>query len=285
MNMQTRSEQVLPQDGQPRSASVRVFARPDNPRFVLVCFPCAGASASFYRDWRKEFGTSEVLAAIQPPGREDRRDEPFAVNLREMAEAIARDLRLQFPEAPLVFFGHSFGALVAYETGLAMQRAGGRGPSHLFASGRIAPRLRKDHGLRAAFNDQELVDELRNIGFEHVNLLGLPVFLRLFLPVLRADLLLNDHYTDSGEQLACPLTAFSGSHDALAPAHLVAAWESQTSGPFSHHVFPGGHFYLRPRFADLSASMRAIINMTLQPSQSRSERHRHDHHDRFEQCR
>lgn len=272
MNIHARSRQLSAQDCALRGSSVRILAQPDNPRFGLVCFPCAGASASFYSNWRKLFGGNEVLAAIQLPGREDRLAEAFAENLHEAANEIASDLQLHFPGLPLVFFGHSFGALVAYHASLAMQHAGHGGPVHFFASARIAPNQIIDHGLSAAFDDESLVAELRSIGFEHENLLIHPGFLRLFLPVLRADLLLNDGDTGSAEKLSCPLTAFSGSHDELAPSHMVAGWKELTSGPFDQHVFSGGHFYLRPHFQDLCASMRAIINFSLQPSQSKARK-------------
>jgi pyochelin biosynthesis protein PchC len=85
-------------------------APPGAPR--LVCLPFAGGSASFFHPLSAALPDVEVLAA-QYPGRQDRLSEPPVADLGAMADAVAAEQPAD--SARTVLFGHSVGALVAYE--------------------------------------------------------------------------------------------------------------------------------------------------------------------------
>ena len=59
--------------------------------------------------------------------------------------------------------------------------------------------------------------------------------------------------------LACPITAYGGSDDALTPREHLDAWRSETTGAFRVRVFAGGHFYIEPRRAELLADITAML--------------------------
>ena len=108
----------------------------------LICFPHAGGSASSYYRLSELLAPDVAVSAVQYPGRQNRQNEPCIESIEEMAAAVARALTGTLQQ-PYAFFGHSMGAVVAYETARLLHRDAVPGPAHFIASGRRAPsRLR-----------------------------------------------------------------------------------------------------------------------------------------------
>lgn len=213
--------------------ALRSIASSNRARVALICFPCAGASASFYDPWRHHWGETEDVYAVQLPGREDRFGEQRFACPGALAETVALEIADRLPDLPLVVFGHSFGALVAFETALALLRLEHTGPHHILVSSRIAPHLPFNSGLQATFDDNRMIRGLSDMEFEPRALLGNADLLRMFLPVLRSDLILNDGSTRGPAQpLSCPVTIIAGTVDRLAPPHLMQGWRHHTVGKF-----------------------------------------------------
>src|SRR3954471_165510 len=96
-----------------RAGAVRIRrARPD-AAVRLVCFPHAGGTASFFRQWSELVPEAVEVVALQYPGREDRLAEPLVPTMDELADQLAEDVASL--AGPTVLFGHSLGASVAYE--------------------------------------------------------------------------------------------------------------------------------------------------------------------------
>src|SRR5438552_7109196 len=104
----------------------------------LFCFPYAGGGASAFRCWPDALPASIEVCPVQLPGRETRFREPPYTRLAPLAEALGHALR-PFLDRPFAFFGHSMGALVAFELTRWLRRAGGPQPAHLFVSACAAP--------------------------------------------------------------------------------------------------------------------------------------------------
>ena len=147
--------------------------------------------------------------------------------------------------APFAFFGHSVGALVAFEVARELWRRG-RGPAHLFASASRAPHAPGvGAGQLFRLTDDALIEELVRQGgmpaefATHADLLGLA------LPPLRADLGIATYYVAApGAPLPCGITALGGISDDGVAASDLLGWREQTVGPFARRMLPGGHFYL-----------------------------------------
>src|ERR1700741_5310415 len=93
---------------------VRWSAAAQPPAGRLFCFPYAGGSASKYRQWRDFLPAGAELCAIQLPGREQRIVEPALRRMDDAVNALVHAL-LPYVDRPFVFFGHSMGAVIAYE--------------------------------------------------------------------------------------------------------------------------------------------------------------------------
>ncbi|MEZ0090833.1 thioesterase II family protein [Streptacidiphilus sp. EB129] len=230
----------------------------------LVCLPHAGGSASFYFPVSAALSPRTEVLAVQYPGRQDRYTEPVIDDIGLLADRVAREL-LPLTDRPLALFGHSMGALVAFETALRLERAGHR-PSHLFVSGRRSASAQNSARLHR-LDDEGLLAEVRKLSGTDPRALADDELMRLVLPALRADYRAVELYRGDLEALLqCPVTVLTGDDDPRVTIEEAHDWERHTSGDFDVRVFPGGHFYLTDRAAEVLAVIREALDIPAEPS-------------------
>jgi medium-chain acyl-[acyl-carrier-protein] hydrolase len=224
--------------------SLPPWLRPDpSARFRLFCFPYAGGNAALFRRWRDQARPAFDLCPVQIPGRGNRSTEPPLRRFRPLCDMLAGEL-LPWLDVPFAFFGHSMGALIAFEMARHLRRNARPGPTHLFLSAAPAPRRPAPpqlHGLP----EPALLAELGRLNGTPPRLLEHAEFMAMVLPLIRADLeLYETHVYSSEDLLDCPISAFGGVADARVNRHDVTAWQHETRGPFSVRMFEGDHFFL-----------------------------------------
>jgi len=185
------------------------------------------------------------LVAVQLPGRETRLREP---PLRDLAAAVATVLPplRALDDKPYAFFGHSMGAVIAWDAAQALADQGGPLPARLILSGRRAPGVPdRDPPLRH-LPDEQFVGEInRRYGGIPPQVAADRDIMALLLPGLRADIAaLETHEPDIGTALDVPLTVLGGTEDERARAADLEAWRKHTTCSFRMKTFAGGHFYL-----------------------------------------
>lgn len=211
------------------------------PRLRLACFPHAGGSASFFRNWSERLPADVDLLALQYPGREDRFNEAPVTRLDALAQGAARALH-EFADAPLALFGHSLGAALAYETALHLESVGVT-LRHLFVSAHPAPHRQRAGTLHRG-DETALLEDIRRQGGAS-ELLEDAELRALFLPILRADYQVIETYQRVPPiALDCPLDVILGERDEEVSSAEARAWEEASRYPVNLQRFPGGHFYL-----------------------------------------
>lgn len=222
-----------------------VVSRPNpNAKLRLFCFPYAGGGATTVAAWPRELPGEIEVVAVQPPGREARlAEEPFS-RLDALVDAMARELAPLF-DKPFAFFGHSNGALMAFELARKLRRDGRRMPAAVIVSGRPAPQIVLTEPVIHDLPDAEFIQELRRFAGTPEELLANKELMALLMPLLRADFALGETYRFIPEPpLDVPFAAFGGERDAeVTPAH-VEAWREQAAGEFTYTMFPGDHFFV-----------------------------------------
>jgi len=224
------------------TAWLRRYHRSDAAVRRLVCFPHAGGAASFFLPVAARFSPAVDVIAIQYPGRQDRRHEQCVGDIATLADLIADQLR-KLEVKPTVFFGHSMGSAVAFETAWRLERDN-LGPRVLVASGYRAPSIRFDHGVHCR-DDDGVVAEIRRLDGTDAGLLADEDVLRMALPAIRGDYRAIENYVAAPDRvLACPITTLIGDADPEVDLEQARSWASHSAGTFRLKVFPGGHFYL-----------------------------------------
>ena len=241
---------------------VRPRAQP-SPRARLFCFPHAGGAASAYYAWGAALPQVEVVA-VQPPGREGRMRERPIVAGTELIARLADALQAHL-DVPVAFFGHSMGALMAYEVARELRRRDCPMPRHVYVSGRRSPPIADTEPDLHRLPDDAFVEELdRRFGGMPAAIREEPELLALFLPIIRADVtLLETHAFREEASLDVPMSAFGGEDDHQTTPELLGAWQQLTSRPLEVRNFRGGHFFLHQHRADFLAHLRADLERKL----------------------
>ncbi|RAY16626.1 thioesterase [Actinomadura craniellae] len=230
----------------------------------LFCFPHAGGSAAFYRPWSRRLPAAVEMHIVQYPGRADRMRDPFVDDMGRLARLVAGELG-PLLDRPVALFGHSMGAVLAYEVARLLQERG-NAPGHLFASASRPPHRRGAGKNIAGLDDDALVAELAELGGTDVELLRDPELRELVLPYVRNDFALIEAYTElAGPRLGVPVTALVGDADPRVDATGAGGWAEATDGAFALRTFEGDHFYLVPRREQVIAEILRALHVPAGP--------------------
>ena len=211
----------------------------------LICFPHAGGGTSLYRTWLDDLHADVDVLAILPPGREARFIEPPIDTMSVLVPSLAAALE-PFLDVPFVLFGHSLGAVVAYETARLLEQRG-FAPGALIASGRQAPHLPSRRKPIGHLPDAAFIREVISLGGTPAEVAASRELIDLLLPMLRTDFALAENYHPlPGTALRCPVIALGSDEDSCIDQPGLEAWRDTTSGPFEMKMFSGGHFYMVP---------------------------------------
>jgi medium-chain acyl-[acyl-carrier-protein] hydrolase len=231
----------------------------------LFCLPHAGGGAGVYRHWAARLAPSIEVVAVQPPGRESRRREaPYAKTSELVGDLLAAVEPLL--DRPHCWFGHSMGALIAFEVCRALHCRPVPQPARLVVSGRPAPHLADRNDPIHQASDADLARRLRELGGTPPEVLADAELLSSMLPVVRADLTMVAAYRCAPRPpLDCPITVFGGTDDRFVSTGELHAWQEHSTARSTVRTFDGGHFYLHQqaeRFlpvlaADLMAAVPA----------------------------
>jgi medium-chain acyl-[acyl-carrier-protein] hydrolase len=217
-----------------------------NPRarLRLFCFPYAGTGASIFRTWSDGLPAEVEVCPVQFPGRGTRLMEAPFTALSPLVQALAEAL-VPLLDKPFALFGHSLGALAAFELARQFRRQYGVQPVRLFVSADRAPQIpRRDRPIHA-LPEREFLAELRRLDGTPELVLEEAELMQIMLPVLRADFAVYETYAYSSEPpLDCLISGFGGLQDHRVSRSDLEAWGDQSSISFSLRMFPGDHFYL-----------------------------------------
>ncbi|MEV8437789.1 alpha/beta fold hydrolase [Actinosynnema sp. NPDC051121] len=226
----------------------------------LVCLPFGGAGASFFRPWSALAGDRLDVVPVQLPGRERQIDLDPYTDVHEAVTGLLPGLLAEVDGSRVVLFGHSLGAVLAYELAHRLLDVPGVELLRLVVSGSPAPGVRRELTATGLADDDEFLARVKQIaGYEHEAMAD-PEMRELILPTLRADVEMHETYVPSTEEpLAVPITAVRGSDDTLVSADEAAGWAKVTGRDFELVEVPGGHMYL----TDSAPALLDLIDSTV----------------------
>jgi len=229
----------------------------------LFCFPYAGGNAAIFRAWPTLLPPEIDVCPIQLPGRSDRIGEPPFTWLPHLLAALLPALVAEV-DRPFALFGHSMGAIIAYEAARWLSRQYDLPPVHLFVSARRAPHVAASHPPFHTLSPERFLQILRDLDGTPEAVLQDAAFMNVLLPLLRADFTLAETYASqtrhaTEDPLTCPISAFGGTQDRMVQRAGLTAWREETSGPFRLHMLEGGHFFLHSQQRSLLAALAADL--------------------------
>jgi surfactin synthase thioesterase subunit len=216
----------------------------------LLCFPYAGSSSVIYARWKRRLPAWIEVVPVELPGRGLRMLDALQTSMAGLLEAVSREAR-KHTGRPFAFFGHSLGALVAFELAHYLEVREMAAPLVVFASGTHAPSRRESEHFANLRSDAELHAELERLAGTPPSVLADPELMELTLPILRADFAVAAGYEcASRKSIRCPIHALGGTEDDTTQETLLA-WRNHTRGDFALNMFVGGHFFIHDQEAHL----------------------------------
>ncbi|MBV7699711.1 thioesterase II family protein [Streptomyces sp. TRM70350] len=229
----------------------------DAPR--LFCFPHAGGAASAFLPLARVLAPTLDVLAAQYPGRQDRWRERPVEDLARLADALTEQVR-QEATGTYALFGHSMGAVLAYEVARRLADRHSIRPAALILSGRGAPGGAPNPHDRLT-TDEEILRAVRRLGGTTSRVLDDPELRDLAMPALRADYAaLGSYAWTPGPPLTVPVTVLIGDSDPVVAVAHAEAWRHLTTAPTRTHVFTGGHFFLDEHLPEVAGAVVAALS-------------------------
>jgi medium-chain acyl-[acyl-carrier-protein] hydrolase len=239
-------------------------------RLRLVCFPHAGGTASSYRRWSTTLPDDVEVDAVELPGRGTRFTEPLRTSVADVVQELVDALR-PWLDRPFAFFGHSMGALLAFEVARALRRQNGPLPNRLCVSAAPAPDGFRRQLALARLSDDQLKEKLRALNGTPGAVLQEDELMGFMLPILRADLsLIDSHEYREEPPFAFPISAFGGIADREVRVEKLEGWRRQTTQAFSLRLFPGDHFFVHQRPERVLPAIVEAVRGTSPPDRPRA---------------
>jgi surfactin synthase thioesterase subunit len=211
----------------------------------VLCFPFAGAGASAFRRCQEFESDTVRIVPVQLPGREERFGEPLYTDACTAVDGLMPTaLDLIEGSRQVALFGHSMGAVLAYEMAHRFIARGGPKVVTLFVSGSPGPWTKRE-ARASGLSDECFLEQVRGLAgythpaLEHAELRG------LLLPALRADVEMHENYlAPSNKPLSVPIVSIRGSQDELVSREQAAEWTAASTADVTRVELPGNHMYL-----------------------------------------
>lgn len=225
-------------------------------KYQLFLFPFAGGSAAYYWKWKTKFDVRFQFIPVEFPGRGSRIQEDLIEDMNRLLDDLYDKVaEKRDPNCPFGFYGHSLGAVAAFELFYRIQQSGHETPSHLFLSGRLPPHL-----ADKAIKNIHLLDTT-SFKREVLAFGGTlsPALLDMFLPIIRTDIQLIETFrAPIREPMNCKPVIFKGKED-LTMNGNYAEWSEYFLQPCKIHEFDGGHFFINNAYEDIVQIIQSEI--------------------------
>lgn len=227
----------------------------------FFCFPFSGGSASTYRLWQQHLPEFCNLIGVELPGRAGRFLEPAHHRMNELIDELIPEI-LPLLDKPYAFFGHSNGALIAFELSCELARRGHPGPRQLILSAKNPPHIKKAESYYGLPRDK-FIEKLRGYGGTPEAVWANDELMDMVLPTLRADFSIGETYQCHADmKLDLPVSVFAGREDPYVDVDTLNQWQRYVTPEVQISMFGGNHFYFKPDPGPLLRNITRLLSNT-----------------------
>ena len=228
----------------------------------LFCFPYAGGQATIYSDWYHYFSDDVEVVPVQLPGRGVRFVDPLINDITLAVSEIGAEFSCYF-DKPFFVFGHSNGALFAYEMIKQLTNSPGiKNCKHLFLSAKSAPKACYLAEPLHQKNDVEFKQEVIDLGGTPQEILNNKEILDLLLPMIKRDFKIGYEYVEKQVEnnvVSLSTTIFYGVDDQGISLQSIYDWRNFLAGDIDCIGIEGGHFFIHEQKEALIAHIKAKL--------------------------
>jgi medium-chain acyl-[acyl-carrier-protein] hydrolase len=227
-------------------------------RIRLFCLPYAGGTAQTFKKLVGSTGPAIEVVGVDYPGHGTRFGETLLTDLHRLVDDLSIRIR-PLLDIPFALYGHSNGALVAFELAHRLSTLYFRETEALFVAAKRSPTLPGEAPAHRLSEDA-FIDHLRGYDGTPEQVLNHPELMSVYLPILRADFALGETYR-LGERtrLEVPVHGLAGIADRLASPQDMLGWESLTTADFRLHLVKGHHFFVETHAEDVGELITRVL--------------------------
>lgn len=228
----------------------------------VFLIPYAGASSYAYYKYKKLFPEELSPVFLELAGRGRRSEESFYTSIYSAGEDIAEIIIDHTKDCDYIIFGHSMGALIAYEAYYKLIDFNWKKPLHMFISGQKPPHLIQPDILIPQYSEETFLGIVEKYG-------GLPEefydekIKSTFLPVLRADFKILGEYQwmKKSKKVMCDITILYGDEDQNIVENEITCWSEYAGQEMEFYKFEGDHFFIQNHFSKIISIMQDVIKL------------------------
>jgi surfactin synthase thioesterase subunit len=222
----------------------------------LFCLPYAGGSKLAYAGWKKyardNYAGKIEIEGIEIKGRGERFGAGFYQDFAEAVEDIFLLLEDRLDKEDYALYGHSMGAVLAYELYYKIAAAGRKLPRHLIFTGRYGPLVQDNMYVTSCLPDAELIRRLLVLGGIPEGLPESRELLEFYLPIIKNDLRVLETYVfrKREEKIKCGVTVINGRED-KSESRREITWSGLCSEDCRSYCLNGGHFFINHNIEEI----------------------------------
>ena len=229
----------------------------------VFCLPYAGGTAVVFKEWKSYFRSEIDLVGIEYAGHGRRSGEPLYNDVNEAINDVYNIISAEIVDGlPYAIYGHSMGAMLAFEVAQKIRDNNLPMPVHIFFSGRFAPHRKP--GREKVYHtmpDEEFQKEIVNLGGTPTEFFEYPELMEYLLPILKNDFKISETaYRDPEiKPFDLPITVFVGKEEEELEAEDVHGWMYHTNQTCVVYYFNGGHFFIKNEIETISDVMQRTL--------------------------
>ncbi|MDP2542686.1 thioesterase [Tenacibaculum discolor] len=202
---------------------------------------------------------------LELPGRGKRIGQALIKNKEIAVEDYVKQIKLLHEGVPFIIFGHSMGADLGFYVTKKLEKSL-LFPEYLFVSGNPGPKKEtydsvkeKSKKLRYKLSDDELKEELREIGGMPEEVLQDNDIFDFFKPIIRADfqVLEDDNTLSKNIVIKSPIYALMGEKEEH--SSRIDNWKNYTYSSFNCSLFKGNHFFIYDHPESISVIIKEAL--------------------------
>ena len=217
-----------------------------NSNIQLLVLPHAVGSLGSYIKFKKIKNLN--LINYELPGRGTR----FGESIKDMSQITNEAIEYIDFSREYILFGHSMGALIAYEICCAIEEGNFPKPIKIILSGQNPPVFNEELNDFKMFTIDESINYFGEMGGTSKEVLNNTEMMDIYTDILNKDLLFLNQYLKKFQfkKIETDLEIWFGKEDESLSTKNRSNWKNFTNGKCDFLQFEGGHFYINELLLD-----------------------------------
>lgn len=208
------------------------FPKKTNAQLRLFCFANAGDDPTIFSEWYNNLPSYVEVVAIVLPGHYTRANEHYIADWHKLIDATHNAI-IEKLDKPYIFFGHSFGARLAYELAIKLQNSGHCLPKQLLVSGCIAPNIDNNKPYMHILPEDEFIKKILGMFGTPLEIIQNKAMISMLEPIIRTNIRLAETWhSTSDNKIKPPIVVFSGIQNVIDTPANIHNWQLYTKSSF-----------------------------------------------------